>query len=154
MCVILFYFNCAYRTAFRRLKADAAKQGINIFAISDYRSYDYQKKVYAGWVSLYGSEADNISARPGNSEHQLGLAIDVNSLDYSFGVTAEGKWLRAHCAEYGFVIRYPSHESKKYTGYSYEPWHIRYLGVDTATKVYESGLCLEEYLGVDSKYSE
>lgn len=140
------------RAAFLRLQADARSQGLNIFPISAYRSYSYQQKVYAGWVSMYGDDADLISARPGYSEHQLGLAIDVNSVEYSFENTAEGKWLREHCAEYGFIIRYPSHEAKKYTGYSYEPWHIRYVGKSLAKTIMSSGKTLEEILGIDSYY--
>ena len=140
------------RAAFLRMQADAKKSGLNIYPISAYRSYSYQQKVYSGWVNMYGNDADLISARPGHSEHQLGLAIDVNSLEYSFENTAEGKWLKKHCAEYGFIIRYPSHESKKYTGYSFEPWHIRYVGKSLAKTVTSSGKTLEEILGIDSYY--
>ena len=140
------------RAAFLRLQADAKSQGLNIFPISAYRSYSYQEKVYAGWKNMYGSDADLISARPGHSEHQLGLAIDVNSLEYSFEKTAESKWLREHCAEYGFIIRYPSDAARQYTGYSYEPWHIRYVGKTLAKTVMSSGKTLEEILGINSYY--
>ena len=139
-------------SAFMQMQTDALKAGIRLFGISDYRSYNYQKQVYAGWKATYGTDADLISARPGHSEHQLGLAIDVNSLDYTFENTAEGKWLKEHCADYGFIIRYPSFEAKKYTGYSYEPWHIRYLGKSLARKVTETGMSLEECLKIDSYY--
>ena len=140
------------RAAFLRLQADAKKDGLNIYPISAYRSYSYQQKVYSGWVSMYGSDADLVSARPGYSEHQLGLAIDVNSLEYSFESTPEGKWLRNHCADYGYIIRYPSQAAQKYTGYSFEPWHIRYVGKELAKKVMSSGKTLEETLGIDSYY--
>ena len=140
------------RTAFLRLQSDAAAAGLTIYPISAYRSYSYQKQVYAGWVSMYGDEADLISARPGHSEHQLGLAIDVNSAEYSFADTAESKWLREHCAEYGFILRYPDFESRYSTGYSYEPWHIRYIGIATAKAVMESGMSLEQLLHIDSYY--
>ena len=140
------------RAAFLRMQADAKKEGLNIYPISAYRSYSYQQKVYAGWVSMYGNDADLISARPGHSEHQLGLALDVNSLEYGFENTAEGKWLKKHCAEYGFIIRYPSYEAQKYTGYSYEPWHIRYVGKSLAKTVMSSGKTLEEILGINSYY--
>ena len=139
-------------SAFMQMQTDALKAGIRLFGISDYRSYNYQKQVYAGWKATYGADADLVSARPGHSEHQLGLAIDVNSLDYTFENTAEGKWLKEHCADYGFIIRYPSFEAKKYTGYSYEPWHIRYLGKSLARKVTETGMSLEECLKIDSYY--
>ncbi len=145
-------FNNAALAAFRQLQAAANKEGLNIYIISSYRSYTYQKQVYAGWVNLYGSEADDISARPGYSEHQLGLAIDVNSCEFSFADTPEGKWLKEHCAEYGFILRYPSQAAKKHTGYSYEPWHIRYLGKQLAITVTNSGKTLEECLGIDSYY--
>lgn len=145
-------FSNAALSAFRELQAAAYKEGLNIYIISSYRSYSYQKQVYSGWVNIYGDSADDISARPGHSEHQLGLAIDVNSCDFSFADTPEGKWLKEHCAEYGFIIRYPSQKAKVYTGYSYEPWHIRYLGKQLAKTVTESGKTLEECLGIDSYY--
>lgn len=140
------------RAAFLKLQAAAKAEGLNIYPISAYRSYNYQKQVYAGWVAMYGSEADLISARPGHSEHQLGLAIDVNSAEYSFAKTKEGIWLAAHCAEYGFILRYPSFDAQRSTGYSYEPWHIRYVGKPLARTVTDSGKTLEELLGIDSYY--
>ena len=140
------------RAAFLQMQADAKAQGLNIFPISAYRSYTYQQQVYAGWVRMYGSDADLISARPGHSEHQLGLAIDVNSAEYAFANTAEGKWLKAHCSDYGFILRYPSHAAREYTGYAYEPWHIRYVGRSVAKSVEASGKTLEECLNIDSYY--
>lgn len=140
--------------AFQELVAGAAADGINIFLVSGYRSYTKQESTYLYWCSVYGTtEADRISAKPGFTEHQLGMAIDVNSLEESFADTAEGQWLKEHCWEYGFIIRYPK-EKEHLTGYAYEPWHIRYLGKDLAQKVTESGLCLEEYFGIDSAYRE
>ena len=97
--------------------------------------------------------ADTYSARAGHSEHQTGLAFDLNSLEESFGETREGIWLREHCWEYGFIIRYPKGK-ESITGYMYEPWHVRYLGKSAAKSVFESGLCLEEYLNVTSAYAE
>ncbi len=138
--------------AFKKLVDGAAADGLNIYVVSGYRSYTKQQGTYTYWCNVYGNkEADRISARPGFSEHQLGMAIDVNSLEESFADTAEGKWLKEHCWEYGFIIRYPK-EKEHLTGYAYEPWHIRYLGKDLAKKVTDSGLCLEEYLGIDSWY--
>lgn len=140
--------------AFRELADGAAADGVDIYLISGYRSYETQTKVYHNWCSIYGAkEADRFSARPGFSEHQLGLAIDVNSLEESFGDTAEGKWLAEHCWEYGFIIRYPK-DKEHMTGYTYEPWHLRYLGKELAKDVTESRMCLEEYLRIDSSYRE
>lgn len=139
---------------FDELSAAAAKEGLNIYLSSGFRSYEYQKKIYSNYSSIYGSEtADTFSARPGHSEHQTGLAIDVNTIDDSFAGTPEAIWLAEHAHEFGFIIRYPA-DKVAITGYKYEPWHIRYLGVETATAVYNSGLCLEEYLCIDSKYKE
>ena len=119
---------------------------------SAFRSYDYQNTLYNNYVSWYGKEqADTFSARAGYSEHQTGLAIDVNTIDDSFAYTPEAVWLAHPAHEYGFIIRYPKGK-ESITGYQYEPWHIRYLGIETATAVYNSGLTLEEYLGIDSYY--
>ena len=79
--------------------------------------------------------------------------VDLKSLDLRFAQTKESKWVDAHAHEYGFIIRYPEGKDA-ITGYSYEPWHLRYLGVENATKVYNSGLTLEEYLGITSKYPD
>lgn len=134
---------------------NAAKQdGINLFIKSGYRSYSTQKTLYNNYVARDGvAAADRYSARPGHSEHQTGLAFDLNSLEQSFGETKEGKWLAEHCHEYGFIIRYPK-DKEDVTGYMYEPWHVRYLGDDIAKDVYESGKCLEEYLGITSEYTD
>lgn len=142
------------QSQFNTLSAAAAQEGLNIWLASGYRSYANQRDIYNNYVNLYGTEtADTFSARPGHSEHQTGLAIDVNSIDDSFANTPESDWLAAHAHEYGFIIRYPKGK-ESITGYKYEPWHLRYLGVETATAVYNSGLTLEEYLGIDSKYKD
>lgn len=136
------------------LQGAAAADGIVLYAISDYRPYSSQERIYNNYVSSDGKEnADRYSARPGHSEHQTGLAFDLNSLSESFGETAEGLWLAKHCGEYGFIIRYAA-DKEDITGYMYEPWHIRYLGKETAKKVIASGLSLEEYLGIDSEYKD
>ncbi len=140
------------RDAFVKMQNAAKKEGLSIYPISAYRSYEYQSKVYSGWKAKYGSYADSVSARPGFSEHQLGLAFDVNICQNSFANTAEYRWLRKHCAEYGFILRYPNNESSEYTGYAYEPWHIRFIGKALAEKVVKSGKTLEELLGIDSRY--
>ncbi|HQM01916.1 MAG TPA: D-alanyl-D-alanine carboxypeptidase family protein, partial [Ruminococcus flavefaciens] len=144
--------NLTAKKQFERLADEAKSQGLNIYISSGYRSYGTQSSIYQDNVSKYGEAiADTFSARPGYSEHQTGLAIDVNTVDDSFAGTPEARWLADHAHEYGFIIRYP--EGKEdITGYQYEPWHIRYLGIDTATAVYNSGLTLEEYLGIDSYY--
>ena len=132
---------------------DAESEGIKLWMTSGYRSWYDQQYIYNGYVSEDGQEAaDRYSARPGHSEHQTGLAYDLNDLSHDFGDTPEGKWVADNCHKYGFIVRYPK-EKENITGYIYEPWHIRYIGVEKATEVYESGLCLEEFLGITSVYS-
>lgn len=140
--------------AFKEMQSAAWNEGLNIWIASGFRSYEYQSGLYQRYVNRSGKEeADRYSARPGHSEHQTGLAFDLNSIDDSFADTAEGKWVAEHCHEYGFIIRYPKGK-ENITGYIYEPWHIRYLGKETAEKVHNSGLTLEEYLGITSVYAE
>ncbi|MCQ2479747.1 MAG: M15 family metallopeptidase [Clostridia bacterium] len=145
--------NPAAQSAFNTMQSAAAKEGINLYIVSGFRSYSTQASIYNNYVARDGkAAADRYSARPGHSEHQTGLAFDVNSLSQSFENTPEGRWLAANCYKYGFIIRYPKGK-ESITGYMYEPWHIRYLGTSTATSVYNSGLTLEEYLGIKSVYS-
>ena len=140
--------NYELQQAFNRMKKKAAAEGIDLEIISGYRSYDKQKSVYNYWVSLYGKEeADRISATPGNSEHQTGLAIDINNLEEDFADTPAGKWLAKNAYKYGFILRYPKGK-ESITGYAYEPWHFRYVGTELAKQIYDSGLTLEEFLGV------
>jgi D-alanyl-D-alanine carboxypeptidase len=121
---------------------------LNIWICSGFRSYAYQQNLYNRYVARDGkAEADRYSARPGHSEHQTGLAMDVNSVGQSFAYTSEGKWLAAHAHEYGFIIRYPKGK-EDITGYMYEPWHIRYVGVEIAKEITEAGITFEEYMGV------
>ncbi len=135
--------------ALEKLQSAANSAGYSIPTLSAYRSYDYQGTLYNNYVALDGQEAaDTYSARPGFSEHQSGLAFDVGELSYDYGDTAAGKWLHQHCHEYGFIIRYPK-DKEKITGYVYEPWHIRYVGKSTAKTIYQKGVTLEEYLGVN-----
>lgn len=130
----------------------AASEGLSLWVKSGFRSYNDQLWQYNYYAERDGvALADTYSARAGHSEHQSGLAFDLNSLYTSFADTAEGQWLAANCHKYGFIIRYPAGK-EHLTGYMYEPWHVRYLGVDNATAVFESGLCLEEYLGITSYY--
>ncbi len=144
-----------FNDAFEIMRKDAVSQGINLRVISGYRSYSTQNTIYNRYVNRDGvAVADTYSARAGYSEHQSGLAADINSLDQAFINTAEGKWLNENCSKYGFIIRYP-HDKESLTGYMYEPWHIRYIGKDIAKKLYNNGnwISLEEYLGITSKYS-
>ena len=130
------------------LQNDALVQEHNLPLVSGFRSYWDQNRIYNNYVSIYGQEeTDTFSARPGTSEHQTGLAFDIGAIDDDMGNWPSGIWLKENAHKYGFIIRYP--EGKQHiTGYKYEPWHIRYLGVDLATRVYNSGLTLEEYLGI------
>lgn len=138
--------------AFTKLQQAMQAEGLSLWIASGYRSYSYQQGLYSRYVSRDGrAAADRYSARAGYSEHQTGLAFDVNQVNDSFASTPQASWLAAHAHEYGFIIRYPQGK-EDVTGYQYEPWHLRYLGVETATAVYESGLCLEEYLGIPSRY--
>ena len=140
------------KSAFNKMKSAAAAKGLSIYISSGFRSFSSQKSIYNRYVSNDGRAlADTYSARPGHSEHQTGLSIDLNTITQAFGKTKEGKWVAEHCHEYGFIIRYP--EGKAHiTGYQYEPWHLRYVGVEAATKIAKSGLCLEEYYGITSTY--
>ena len=136
------------RDAFVALVDAAAEEGYRIWAVSPYRSYDRQKSIYNGYVRSYGQgSADTYSARPGCSEHQTGLAVDVAKRGYSyktFSGTKECAWMQEHAHEYGFILRYG--KGMDYiTGYMYEPWHYRYVGVDAATYIYEHDLTFEEY---------
>ncbi len=134
--------------------AAAQRDSVVLVFGSGYRSEALQKQFYNQYVAQSGQPAaDTFSARPGYSEHQTGLAIDINSgtggchLEICFKDTAEGKWLQLHAATYGFVIRYP--EGKQaITGYQYEPWHLRYVGRELATKIRQSNKTLEEYFGL------
>lgn len=141
--------------AFVEMKKAAAAEGIDLRIASGYRSYDYQKSLYNTYLNRPNQSKEYVesySARPGYSEHQTGMAIDVNNASSSFLGTPEQKWLEANCVKYGFIIRYPEGK-QEYTGFIYEPWHIRYVGKELAEKITNSGLCLEEYLGITSEYA-
>lgn len=133
----------------QKMQTDSMKYGHSLYLASGFRSYSEQQYIYNNYVKSYGqSLTDTFSARPGHSEHQTGLAFDVGWVNDEFGDTECGKWLAANAHNYGFIIRYPKGK-ESITGYKYEPWHIRYLGVELATKVYNSGLSLEEYFGIN-----
>jgi|GEM_PF-886774 len=115
---------------------DAKKENIDLIIISAYRSYETQERVYNYWVKNLGEEkAKMVSAIPGASQHQLGTAIDFNSLDVSFADTKEGRWLLDNAYKYGFILSYPF-GMDEITGYSYEPWHYRYIGREASYLVY------------------
>ncbi len=128
---------------------DAKVLGLTIKTISAYRTFDYQKALYNGYLKNDSvANVDTYSARPGHSEHQTGYAFDVYNADISytsFGDTEEFKWVKINAHKYGFIIRYT--EANSYiTGYNNEPWHLRYVGVDAATYINENNITLEEYL--------
>ncbi len=134
--------------ALESMQADAKVLGLDLSLISGYRSYKTQKDLYNKYVKKDGENiANTYSAKPGHSEHQTGLAFDIGSVERSFANTDEAKWIEENAHLYGFIVRYPK-DKTDITGYIYEPWHVRYLGKETAKKVWESGLTLEEYLGV------
>jgi len=137
-------------TALESLFASAKEVGFDLFALSGYRSYNTQITNYTSRVDSQGqAAADKISARPGHSEHQTGLAMDVTSesanfkLVQSFGETPEGLWIQENAHNFGFIIRYQSNTTD-ITGYSYEPWHLRFITTDVATYLYENDITLEE----------
>ncbi len=130
---------------YREMADVAKKNGLSMRVVSAYRTEAYQRGLYNNKVRSTGKvNADRYSARPGFSEHQTGLAVDINSTKGSFEYTAEFRWLQEHAHEYGFILRYP--KGKEWiTGYAYEPWHYRYVGVDAAKIIYEEGIAYEEY---------
>jgi D-alanyl-D-alanine carboxypeptidase len=149
------------------MRADAAAALVKMFAAgaaagagemqvqSSYRSYPVQVSVYNGWVHRLGrAQADLQSARPGYSEHQTGLAVDISpvplrcALAACFGTTPQGEWLAANAWQYGYLLRYPA-DKTAITGYEYEPWHFRYIGVALATEMHNEGIqTLEEFFGL------
>ena len=147
--------------ATKKMIADARKEGVRIIAISAFRDYDYQMELFENKVirlqqskgysvDKAREEAATVVAYPGTSEHQLGLALDLVDarhvkLDQSQENTAAYKWLYEHCAEYGFIVRYPNGKTD-ITGIIYEPWHFRYVGTDAAKVIMEKEITLEEYL--------
>lgn len=129
----------------------AAKDGIILKGISGYRSYDYQVSVFNSSKERNGIEhAEKYVAKPGHSEHQTGLAVDVLSNEYSnlndgFENTKTFKWLKDNMTKFGFILRYPKGK-ENITGYNYEPWHLRYVGKDVAKEINSQNITLEEYL--------
>ena len=142
--------------AFYDMVDAAYEDGVSLWAVSDYRSWEEQDELYRYYKEIEPEEADTYSARPGHSEHQTGLAIDINgSLLSGFEETTEGQWLINHCWEYGFIYRYPAGK-EEITGYIAEPWHYRYVGTALAETLYNKGdwITIEEYFGIESKYAD
>ncbi len=139
--------------ALEKLFAGAKDEGLTLLATSGYRSYSTQKAIFDRKLKTMSERAANASvAKPGYSEHQTGLAMDVEGLSSlgiglvdDFGETPEGKWLAEHCHEYGFIIRYPKGKTD-ITGYIYEPWHIRYVGQEAAAEIAALDITFEEYI--------
>lgn len=137
--------------ALEEMFAAAKADGINLSIVSGYRSYSKQMTIYSHKKASVGQkEADRVSARPGTSEHQLGLAMDLakkgsSQLNTSFGKTKEGKWVNENAHRFGFIVRYLENY-EEVTGYMYEPWHVRYVGREHALALYECGLPMEWYM--------
>lgn len=144
--------------ALENMNTDAKAQGLAFNLQSGYRSYDFQVNLYNRYVQEQGQAvADSQSARPGYSEHQTGLAADLGSVSHPecdveecFATTPEGRWLAANAYKYGFIIRYPQN-MQSVTGYIYEPWHVRYVGVDLATQMHKQNVStLEQFFELGS----
>jgi D-alanyl-D-alanine carboxypeptidase len=138
------------RKAFESMCQAAEEEGLVFAAVSAFRSYSYQEEVYLRKImpdmtmDEYCKERDKVSARPGHSEHQTGLAVDINELEQNFENTPEGRWLAEKAYKFGFILRYPKGK-EKITGYDYEPWHFRYVGCGLSEAVFPSGITYDEY---------
>ena len=137
--------------AMSRMFAAAEADGMILYLKSVYRGYSTQKHMYNTRISNLGRD-DGVVAYPGSSDHQTGLGADILNLEWTkksgmtpaFGQTAEAQWMETHCAEYGFIIRYME-DKEDITGIIYEPWHLRYVGVEAARYIMDSHLSLEEF---------
>ena len=140
--------------AYLQMVAEAAAAGVPISAVSGFRTGTEQDQLYVSYTENFGPEtADSISARPGYSEHQTGLAVDIANPDGScaleacFGESLAGSWAAANAHKYGFVVRYPA-GAETVTGFAYEPWHLRFVGTELAAKLHGSGQTLEQFAGL------
>ncbi|WP_346962499.1 M15 family metallopeptidase [Clostridium sp.] len=137
--------------ALENLFQAAKDEGIDLLGVSGYRDYNYQKKLYDNAIMSSGKEyANKYTAKPGDSEHQTGLAMDILSEDYQvlddgFNNTDASRWIEKNCSKYGFIIRYPKGK-ENITGYNYEPWHLRYVGKKAAEEIMKNKITLEEYI--------
>lgn len=134
---------------FENLLAAAKLDNVIIIPYSTYRSYDYQEGLYNKYLQTDSQEeVDTYSARPGHSEHQTGLALDVRSSSHWSNLTdSDYEWMLNNSYKYGFIIRYPK-DNSRITGYQEEPWHLRYIGIEHATKVHELGITFDEYCDI------
>lgn len=142
------YLRKEAKEAFEQLSEDASKLNLSIIAVSTFRSYSYQKNLYLDYVNKKGKEyADACSARPGHSEHQTGLALDVMGSNKNYNKFDESKefnWMINNAYKYGFILRYPKGK-EHITGFKYEPWHYRYVGKEAAKIIHDKNITLEEY---------
>lgn len=133
---------------FEQMCLDAKKQGYKIIAVSGFRSYFYQQELFEYYVKTMGEDkALEASAKPGHSEHQTGLVIDIEGSIgkyIDFESTNEFEWMKENAYRYGFILRYPKGK-KNITGFKYEPWHYRYVGKEVAKIIHEKKITLEEY---------
>ena len=140
------------KNAFENLSKDASKQNLKVIAMSTYRSYEYQVDLYNRYVKTDGKEAaDTYSGRPGNSEHQTGLAVDVYNVKESytnFEKTKEYTWMQDNAYKYGFILRFPKDKENE-TGYEFESWHYRYVGLEVAKYIKEHNISFEEYCAIN-----
>lgn len=149
------YMRSDSAAALEKMFTTAKQAGISLNIQSGYRSYNFQVGLYNSYVRQNGqTAADTFSARPGYSEHQTGLAVDVGTVrgvcevDQCFGDTPEGQWVAANAYLYGFIVRYPK-GMDNITGYEYEPWHLRYVGVSLSTEMHKGGIqTLEQFFGL------
>ncbi|MBR6948725.1 MAG: M15 family metallopeptidase [Bacilli bacterium] len=136
------------KSQYEAMAKQAAKEGLKLVATSSYRSYEYQEELYNNYAKRDGKEAaDTYSGRPGYSEHQTGLAVDLyngKELYTEFEKTKEFEWMQKNAHKYGFILRFPK-DKEKLTGYEYESWHYRYVGEKIATYIHDNNLCFEEY---------
>jgi len=141
------------RDAYTKMAQEMKQEDLTIRAISSYRSYEYQERLYTKYLEQDGREnADRYSARPGYSEHQTGLVIDVDNetLPYEqFEKTKEFCWIKDHAHKYGFIIRYPKNK-ERITGYTYEAWHLRYVGKEIATNIKKHNITFDEYCAMNN----
>ncbi|QQZ09767.1 M15 family metallopeptidase [Heyndrickxia vini] len=129
----------------------ASSQGIQLYAASGFRSYETQDYLFKQEIKNVGREKAELAvAKPGTSEHQTGLTMDISAPSVNYTLTQnfesknEGKWLAEHAHEFGFILRYPKGK-EDITKYQFEPWHFRYVGKEIATEIYKKGITLEEY---------
>ncbi|WP_438562939.1 M15 family metallopeptidase [Clostridium sp.] len=142
-------------SAFKSMQEAAKKDNITINIGSSFRSYSHQKSLYTSYVKSFGEEnANRFSAKPGHSEHQTGLTIDIvgsdskTAINSKFDNTKESKWLLSNAHKFGFILRYPKGK-EHITGYKYESWHYRYVGISHSKYFYDNTLTLEEYLNIE-----